>query len=135
MWIVRSMLKLIAIVLWWLLLCLKILCIPLMWLLRYKVNVMFNVEIDCMHDRWLLLCFKWIYCLLVLLLRYEWMMKFYYCLWMLKTERVWTLTLVSMVCDLYFYNILIFSCMCFCLSPGVSDPRQIVCYNFGMLKI
>ena len=111
------MLKLIVIVLWWLFLCLKMLRIQLMCLLRYKLNVMFNVDIDYMDVQWLLLCFKSIYFLLVWLLRYEWMMKFYYCLWMLKTERVWTLTLVSMVCDLYFYNILIFSCMCFCLEP------------------
>ena len=125
MWIICSMLKLIVIVLLWLLLCLKMLWIPLMWLLRYKVNVM-----DCMHVWWLLLCFKWIYCLLVWLLRYEWTMKFYYCLWMHKTEKLWTLTLVPMACDLYFCNILIFTCTRFGPSLRVSDPWQIACYKF-----
>ena len=124
LWVVWPMLKLIAIVLWWLLLCITMLWIPI-WLLRYKVNVMFNIEIDYKHVRWLLLCFKWIYCLLVLLLRYEWMMKFYCCLWMPKTERVWTPTLSSVACDLYFCNILIFTYMSFDMSPRVSDPRKI----------
>ena len=106
--------------------------IPLMWLLRYKVNVMFNAEIDCMHVRWLLLCFnfKWIYCLLVWLLRYEWTMKFYDFLWMPKTKKVWTPKLIFVACDLYFCNILIFTCMCFDLSLGVSDPQQIACHKF-----
>lgn len=50
-------------------------------------------------------------------------------LWLPKTKRVWTPILVSMACDLYFSNILIFTCMIFGMSLGVSDPRQIACYN------
>jgi len=84
--------------------------------------------IVCMSEDY---CYvKWIYCLLVWLLRYELTMKFYYCLWMPKTERVWTLTLVFVACDFYFYNILIFICTGFGLSLGVSDPHQIACYEF-----
>ena len=130
MWIVWSMLKLIAIVLWWLLLCLKMLWILLMWLLRYKVNVMFNVEIDCMQVCWQLLCYKWIYCLLVSLLRREWKMKFYYFLWIPKTKRVGTSTIVYVACDLFFRNIMIFTYMCFGLSLGVSNPWKIAYYKF-----
>jgi len=130
LWIVWSLLKLIVIVLLWLLLCLKMLWISLMWVLRYKVNVMFNVEIDCMHVQWILLCFKSIYCLLVWFLRREWTMKFYYFLWMPRTKRVWTSTLVYVTCDLYFYNILIFTNMHFGLSPGVFSPWKIACYKF-----
>ncbi|KAG4403334.1 hypothetical protein GLYMA_01G088650v4 [Glycine max] len=35
-----------------------------------------------------------------------------------------------MACDLYFGNILIFTCAHFGLSLGVSDPQQIACYKF-----
>ena len=51
-----------------------------------------------------------------------------------KTERLSTPTLVSATCDLYFYNILIFTCTHVGLSLGVSGPRQIACYKLRCCK-